>query len=211
MLVLVACECSGAVREAFRAKGHEAYSCDLQPADDGSEFHIHGDVLKVLHSRKWDLVIAHPPCTYLCVSGQHWNSRKNPDGTLKYPDRQRQTEAAASFFMEFSKLKCKYAIENPICIMSSRWRKPDQIIQPYQFGHDASKRTCLWLSGLPPLKPTEEIPPRIVEHSGKKRKRWGNQTDSGQNKLGPSRLRSKQRSKTYTGIANAMADQWGNI
>ncbi len=211
MLVLVACECSGVVRRAFRAAGHEAWSCDVQASDDDSEFHIQKDVLEVLNDRDWDLVIAHPPCTYLCVSGQHWNTRKNPDGSLKYPNRQAQTEKAVEFFMAFTQLQCKFAIENPICIMSTRWRKPDQIVQPYEYGHDASKKTCLWLSGLPKLQPTKIVSPRIVEHTGKKRKRWANQTDSGQNRLAPSKTRSKQRSQTYEGIAEAMAAQWGSL
>ncbi len=197
MNVLVACECSGTVRDAFMRKGHNAWSCDIQPCDDGGLFHITGCAIEALKAEDWDLVIAHPPCTYLSVSGLHWNKRR--------PERAAKTEEAVKFFMEFENLKCKYAIENPICCMSTRWRKPDQIIQPYQFGHDASKKTCLWLQGLPKLNPTMYIEPRVVE--GKNR--WANQTDSGQNVLGPSPDRAKLRSKTYQGIADAMADQWG--
>ncbi len=196
MKVLIACESSGTVREAFRKRGHDAWSCDLLPADKCSNYHIQGDVLRHL-DLGWDLVIAHPPCTYLCSSGIHWNKRR--------PERAGQTEQAKAFFMRFIDLDCMWAIENPIGIMSTHYRKPDQIVQPYQFGHDASKATCLWFNGLPRLKPTKLIEPRIVD--GKKR--WSNQTDSGQNKLPPRKDRWKIRSKTYQGIADAMAKQWG--
>ena len=196
MRVLVACERSGVVREAFRAKGHDAWSCDLEPADDGSPHHVTSDVLPVLCS-DWDLVIAHPPCTSLSVSGLHWNTRR--------PWRAVETEEAAKFFMDFTYLCCRWAIENPVGCMSRIYRKPDQIIQPYMFGEDASKRTCLWLHGLPPLLATRRIPGRIV--NGKER--WGNQTDSGQNKLAPSDDRARLRSITYQGVADAMAAQWG--
>jgi hypothetical protein len=144
------------------------------------------------------MIIAFPPCTYLCSSGLHWNKRR--------PERALLTEQAFEFFMNIANADCeKIAIENPIGCVSTRWRKPDQIIQPHQFGHDASKRTCLWLKNLPLLTPTQHIPPRMID--GKPR--WGNQTDSGQNKLGPSKDRAKLRSKTYLGIAKAMANQWG--
>ncbi len=197
MKVLIACESSGIVREAFRKRNHDAWSCDLLPADDGSNYHIQGDIIGELQLGRWDLVIAHPPCTYLCSSGIHWNKRR--------PERAALTKEAKRFFMRFTELDCRWAIENPIGIMSTQWRKPDQILQPYQFGHDASKSTCLWLNGLPTLQPTEYIEPRIVD----KKKRWGNQTDSGQNKLPPRKDRWKIRSKTYQGIADAMAKQWG--
>jgi hypothetical protein len=193
--LLLACERSGVVRRAFRAKGHEAYSCDLEPADDGSPFHIQDDALKVLCSN-WDAVIAFPPCTYLSVSGLHWNTRR--------PERAAQTEEAVRFFRVFTSLCCRWAIENPIGCMSRLYRKPDQIIQPYMFGDDASKATCLWLHGLPPLFPSCRIPGRIVNG----RERWANQTDSGQNKLPPSADRAMIRSITYQGIADAMAAQW---
>jgi hypothetical protein len=198
MRVLIACECSGVVREAFRSRGHEAWSCDIKPSDDGSPFHIQGDILPVLCS-DWDLVIAHPPCTYLSVSGLHWNGRR--------PERVKMTDEAARFFMVFTRLCCKWAIENPIGTMSRRYREPDQIIQPYQFGEDASKATCLWLNGLPVLLPTRRVPGRIVNG----RERWANQTDSGQNKLPPSKHRAADRARTYQGIADAMADQWGTL
>jgi len=198
MNVLIACESSGTVRDAFLQRGHNAWSCDLLPADDGGLFHYNCDVKEVLYD-DWDLVIAHPPCTYLSVSGLHWNKRR--------PERAALTEKAAEFFMLFADLKTPYAIENPVCCMSSRWRKPDQIIQPYHFGHNASKKTCLWLNELPKLEATKYISPRIVGNLP----RWDNQTDSGQNNLPPSKDRWKLRSKTYNGIAQAMADQWGAL
>ena len=200
MKVLVACEFSGTVREAFRKLGHDAWSCDLLPSDDDSPYHFQNDIFEVLNVHKdWDLMIAHPPCTYLCSSGLHWNK--------KDPTRAAKTEEALEFFIKLARVAIpKIAIENPIGCVSTRYRKPDQIIQPYQFGHDASKSTCLWLKNLPPLvlDPTRFVQPRMVD--GKKR--WGNQTDSGQNKLGPSADRWALRSITYSGIANAMAAQW---
>jgi hypothetical protein len=202
MRILVACEVSGRVRDALRAKGHDAWSCDLLPCLSSPEWHIQGDALEALASQQWDMLIAFPPCTYLCVSGQHWNHRR--------PERQALTEQAATFFMAFANANVsRIAIENPIGIMSTRWRKPDQTIQPYQFGDDASKKTCLWLKGLPRLEPTSLIPGRTVTLDGKLVTRWSNQTDSGQNRLGPSKDRAFIRSLTYPGIAQAMADQWG--
>ena len=199
--VLVACESSGEVRNAFRRMGHNAWSCDFLPADDKLLFHIQDDALEVAYdsSHQWDLMIAHPPCTYLCSSGLHWNKRT--------PGRAQKTEDALIFFKQLmiAPIPMK-AIENPIGCVSTRIRKPTQIIQPYQFGHDASKATCLWLIGLPKLEPTEYINPRLTKDG---KKRWGNQTDSGQNNLGPSPDRWKERSKTYSGIAKAMAEQWG--
>lgn len=196
MRVLVACEYSGTVRDAFIAAGHYAMSCDLLPTDSPG-FHYQGDVKDVIDGG-WDMMIAHPPCTYLCSSGLHWNSRT--------PGRSQKTEEALEFvrFLMDSPIPM-IAIENPIGCISTRIRKPDQTIQPWQFGHDASKATCLWLKNLPPLMPTKIHPPRVV--NGKKR--WGNQTDSGQNKLAPSDDRWKIRSETYSGIAEAMANQWG--
>ena len=194
--VLVACEYSGAVRDAFRAAGHDALSCDLLPSD-GPGPHYQGDVRDII-GQGWDLMVAHPPCTYLSVSGMHWTKRGLRDPQL--------TEDALAFVRLLMDAPVpRIAIENPISVISSRIRKPDQIIHPYQFGHDASKATCLWLKGLPPLQPTQTIEPRIVNG----RKRWGNQTDSGQNRLSPSPDRWKLRSATFAGIAQAMADQWG--
>jgi hypothetical protein len=194
--VLIACEFSGAVRRAFRAKGHDAWSCDLIPADDSQEFHIEDDVTKYLSADcEWDLMIAFPPCTHLAVSGARY-----------FKDKAVQQEEAIEFVRKLLEAPIpKIALENPVGVISSRIRKPDQIIQPYEFGHDASKRTCLWLKGLPKLQPTKYVEPKII--NGKKI--WGNQTPSGQNKLGPSPDRAKIRSITYEGIAAAMADQWG--
>ena len=197
MKVLVACEYSGRVREAFRAKGHDAWSCDIIPSDDNSPYHLKEDVMNVIHWNDWDMMIAFPPYTHLASSGARWFKEKEADG--------RQQEGI-DFFMELAEANIdKIAIENPVGIMSSRYRKPDQIINPYDFGDDASKKTCLWLKNLPPLKPTGYVEPRIID--GKPR--WGNQTDSGQNRLPPSEDRAKLRSLTYMGIAKAMADQWG--
>jgi len=196
--VLIACEFSGTVRDAFLRKGHYALSCDLLPCESSaSGDHYQGNVLDIL-DHGWDLMIAHPPCTYLSVSGMHWTRRGLRDPKL--------TEDALEFVRALMGAPIEHiAIENPVSILSSRIRKPDQIVQPWQFGHDASKKTCLWLKNLPPLRPTSIIEPRII--SG--RKRWGNQTDSGQNRLGPSADRWKVRSATYQGIADAMAAQWG--
>jgi hypothetical protein len=188
---------------ALRARGHEAYSCDLQPTSgDHPEWHLQQDVLQVLHDEQWDMVLAFPPCTHLCSSGAAWFAAKRADG------RQQQ---GIDFFMEFTNLDRvpKVAIENPVGIMSKLWRKPDQIIQPYNFGHDASKRTCLWLKGLPLLQSTSYCPPRQVSRNGKLYNRWSNQVDnSGADRLPPSPDRGKKRSKTYSGIAEAMALQW---
>lgn len=193
MRVLVACEFSGVVREAFRKRGHDAYSCDLIPSDDNSKYHIQGDVLEILDGG-WDLMIAHPPCTYLCSSGLHWNKR--------VPGRDLLTNESVDFCKKIMSANIpKIAMENPIGRLSTAYKKPDQIIQPWQFGHPESKATCLWLKGLPKLSPTN-----ILTKEGKY---WQNQTPSGQNKLGPSADRWKLRSVTYQGIADAMAEQWG--
>ncbi len=191
MKVLVACEYSGVVRRAFAARGHEAWSCDLLPSEDNSPFHIQQDVLEVI-KQGFDLMIAHPPCTYLAVSGLHWNKR--------VAGRAEKTEEALVFVQSLMNAPiAKIAVENPVSCISTRVRKPDQIIQPWMFGHDASKKTCLWLKGLPLLKSTDVIT----------KKRYANQTPSGQNKLGPSPDRWKERSRTFEGIAKAMAEQWG--
>lgn len=194
MRVLVGCEFSGVVREAFRSRGHDAWSCDLIECEHGSQFHIIGDVLDLLYE-DWDLGIFHPPCTYLCSSGLHWNKRR--------PERAAKTGEALNFVLQLmgAPIGC-IAIENPIGCISTRIRKPDQTIQPWQFGHPESKATCLWLKNLPLLRPTSILP---KPDSG----RWANQTASGQNNLGPSENRWKERSRTYAGIASAMAEQWG--
>jgi hypothetical protein len=201
MRVLVACEYSGRVRDAFLDAGHYALSCDLLPTDSTHPRgeHYQGDVLNIL-GEGWDLMIAHPPCTYLSVSGMHWTTRGLRDPKL--------TEDALEFVRKLLDAPIeRIALENPVSVISSRIRKPDQIINPYEFGHDASKKTCLWLKNLPKLASTNLIEPRIING----RKRWGNQTDSGQNKLAPSDDRWKIRSETYEGIAQAMAQQWGNL
>lgn len=195
MRVLVACEFSGTVRDAFRALGHDAVSCDLLPSDRPGP-HMQGDVLSLL-PEGWDLMIAHPPCTYLASSGLHWNTKR--------PERAAQTEAAVAFVAALADAPIpRIVIENPIGCLSTRWRKPDQIIQPWWFGHDASKATCLWLTGLPKLEPTTMLP-------GGREARRANQTPSGQNKLGPSADRWKLRSVTYQGVADAMAMQWSAL
>jgi hypothetical protein len=193
MKILVGCERSGIVRDAFIARGHDAYSCDLVPSERSGP-HIVEDVRDVL-GFGWDMAIFFPDCTYLAVSGLHWNHR--------IPGRSIETERALSFVEKllYSPIE-RIALENPIGCISTRIRKPDQIIQPWQFGHDASKATCLWLKNLPPLWPTKELP-------GGKWARRSNQTPSGQNKLGPSPARAMERARTYPGIAQAMAEQWG--
>jgi hypothetical protein len=187
MKVLVACEFSGEVRRAFAAKGHDAYSCDLRPAAYDGEldlWHFQMDWRKAFALIKWDLVLGFPPCTDLCVSGARHFQAKRADG--------RQANAI-NFFLEFTKLPCKWAIENPIGIMSTHYRKPDQIIQPWQFGHGETKATCLWLNGLPPLRPTKIVDGR----------------ESRIHRMSPSKDRAEKRSITYSGIARAMAEQWG--
>lgn len=200
MRILVACEFSGTVRDAFAAHGHDAWSCDLLPTERPGK-HLQCDVCDVLEDHPdgggWDMMIAHPPCTYLCSSGLHWNKR--------VPGRDKLTHEAMLFVFALLDAPIPMiALENPIGCISSNYRKPDQIIQPWQFGADASKATCLWLKNLPKLRPTSIVEPRIV--NGKRR--WSNQCDSGQNKLGPSDDRWAERSKTYPGIAEAMAEQW---
>jgi hypothetical protein len=203
MRVLIACEYSGRSRLAFAALGHDVISADFEPAEDLSPNHYQGDVFDLIRDERFDLMLAHPPCTYLSVSGLHWNTR----GVLvDGRPRSDLTEEALEFVRRLMAAPIKRkAIENPISCISSRIRKPDQIIQPWQFGEDASKATCLWLENLPLLRPTKLIEGRLV--GGKRR--WANQTDSGQNKLAPSDDRWKERSRTYEGIARAWAEQWG--
>lgn len=199
MRVLVACEYSGRVRQAFRDRGHDAWSCDLLPAEDDGRFHLKGDALDWAelgcppdpHRRMdywilpWDLAIFFPPCTDLCSSGARWFEQKRADG---------RQQASIDFFMSCAKVEIKrVAIENPIGIMSRVWRKPDQIIQPWQFGHGETKATCLWLKGLPKLTPTN-----IVEGR-----------EARVHRMSPGPDRWKERSRTYQGIADAMAEQWG--
>lgn len=221
--VLVACEYSGIVRDAFSARGWLAYSCDILPSERPGH-HIKEPVEKWLHL-SWDLIIAHPPCTYLSSSGMHWTTRGLRDPKL--------TEDAIKFAELLWDAPAEHiCIENPVGCLSTRSKlgKPTQTIQPYEFGEDASKRTCLWLKNLPTLTATKHISPRFVcgkcntllpehycgndycqtcrEESTRRLPRWANQTDSGQNKLAPSETRGLDRAKTYAGIAAAMADQW---
>lgn len=194
MKVLVACEYSGVVRDAFSALGHDAWSCDLLPTEKPGN-HYKGDVRDLIKSKRWDLMIAHPPCTYLCSSGLHWNKRR--------PERNALTEEALEFvkYLLNAPIK-KIALENPIGCISSRIRKPEQIVQPWQFGHPESKATCFWLKNLPKLQPTKVLSKPDCGY-------WQNQTPSKQNKLSESAGRGLERSRTYTGIAEAMAEQWG--
>lgn len=211
MKVLVACEFSQVVTKEFRKRGHEAFSCDLLPTEGDPKFHIQGDVLKILH-KLWDLIIAHPPCPFLCVTGNKWfyhpddkhlpveERRPHP----RFPDRKKHRQEAIDFFMKFANAPAKkICIENPIGIMSTVWRKPDQIIQPFQFGHEEPKKTCLWLKNLSKLIPTKIVEPDyIVSKSGKKLARWYYQPSQ-------SRKRQMDRERTFQGIAEAMAEQWG--
>lgn len=199
--VLVGCERSGKVRDAFIARGIEAVSCDIRPTLAPGP-HIEGDLLVVLRRERtaFDALIAFPPCTYLAVSGMHWTKRGMRPEHL--------TDDALAFVRALMGAGFRHwAIENPVGVIGSRIRKADQMIQPYQFGHNASKRTCLWLHNLPRLRPTGYVEPRMV----KGMPRWANQTDSGQNRLPPGESRADDRSETYQGVADAMADQWGRF
>ena len=214
MRVLVACERFGAVRDAFRNAGHDAWSCDLEgvePYGEWPNYHLYGDCRWFLDGTAtyapWDMLIAFPPCTYLSSSGLHWNKR--------IPGRAAKTEEALELVRALIKAPIeRIAIENPEgCIgtrlaeqLAAHWFR-EQLIQPHQFGHDASKATRLRLKNLPQLRHAQHVAPRIV--NGKKR--WANQTDSGQNRLGPSETRAAERGKTYPGIAAAMAQQWGRL
>lgn len=185
MKVIVACEYSGRVREAFRKLGHDAWSCDILPSDDNSPYHIQDDVLKHLDDG-WDLMIAHPPCTHLAVSGARW-----------FKDKEEEQKEALKFVQALLDAPIpKIALENPVSVISSKIRKPDCIIQPWQFGHGETKATCLWLKNLPKLEPTN-----IVD--GRDNRIW---TKKGKPKDVPL---WKWRSETYQGIADAMAEQWG--
>lgn len=221
MRVLIACEESQAVCKAFREKGHEAYSCDIIDCSGGHpEWHIKQDVLPLLNGRcefttldgtkhkvdgKWDMIVAFPPCTFLTVTGNRWFNVERY-GT-KAIQRQKDREKAIDFFLAIANADCeKIAIENPIGIISTVWRKPDQIIQPYQFGHPQRKTTCLWLKNLPKTKPTEMVEPDVYYYVAKNGRvksdsRWRSQCKKED--------RSKHRSKTFPGVAKAMAEQWG--
>lgn len=213
MKVLIACERSGTVRNAFIKKGHDAISCDIQASLDSGP-HYQGDVKDILDD-DWDLLIAHPPCTYLTTTGNKWfyhpddkdlpveQRRPHP----RFPNRRVDREEGADFFMLFANCDHidKICIENPVGIMSTRWRKPDQIIQPYHFGHNAAKKTCLWLKNLPVLEHTDVVEPDYVTFkSGKRMSKWYLDATSLSKEE-----RSNVRSQTFQGIADAMANQWG--
>ena len=182
--VLIACEFSGIVREAFKVKGHDAWSCDLLPTEIQGN-HVQGDVRFDIQYGGWDLMIAHPPCTHLAVSGARW-----------FKEKAKEQREAIDFFMYLINAPIeKICVENPISIMSTIYRKPNQIIQPWQYGHGETKATCLWLKGLPKLTPTNIVPGREARI----------------HKMPPSENRWKERSRTYQGIADAMAEQWGTL
>jgi hypothetical protein len=184
--VLVACEYSGIVREAFRARGHDAWSCDLLPTEQPSAYHLQCDVLDVLQHFRPTLLIGHPPCRFLAVSGARWNANN--------PSRQAEQALALGFVSALMNADAPMvAIENPVSVISTRIRKPDQIVQPWMFGHGETKATCLWLRGLPLLIPTNMVEGR----------------ESRVHRMAPSPERWKDRSRTYTGVAAAMAEQWG--
>ena len=195
MKILIACEYSGIVREAFKALGHDAWSCDILPTEIEGQ-HYEGNIFDIL-DKDWDLMIAHPPCTHLAVSGAAWFKEKVADG---------RQQAALDFMRRLMDAPIpKICIENPVSVISSKIRKPDQIIQPYQFGHGAMKTTCLWLKNLPKLVPTKIVEPEyIITKKGEKYPKWSYDTF----KL-PKEIRAKERSKTFSGIAEAMANQWG--
>ena len=225
MKVLVACEESQRVCTAFREKGHEAYSCDIMECSGGHpEWHIKGDVLPIINGyksptdifitqdgfahcvpKRWDLIIAHPPCTYLTVTGNRWfNVERYGEKAIK---RLQDREEAIKFFLSIANADCdRIVIENPVGVMSTVWRKPEQIIQPYMFGDSAEKKTCLWLKGVKPLNATNEVEPpeRVKFDSGRTMPKW--YADAWHL---PKEERSRLRSQTFPGIAKAMAEQWG--
>jgi len=205
MKILIACEFSQIVTKVFRENGHEAVSCDLLPTEGNPDWHIRDDVLKHLDDG-WDMMIAFPPCTFLAVSGNKW---MKPEFRHRFPDRPEQRKEAMDFFMKLVNAPIKkIAIENPIGIMSTHYRKPDQIIQPWQYGHREIKATSLWLKGLPNLIPTKIVTPEwiIGKTDGKKYSRIHYMTAGS---FGKDINRKRDRSRTYPGIAEAMADQWG--
>ncbi len=216
MKVLVGCEFSQTVTKAFRDSGHEAYSCDIVPCEINPDWHIQGDVLEIL-DRDWDLAIFHPPCTYLTVTGNKWfyhpddkdlpltERRAHP----RFPNRWKDREDGVKFFTALYNANIpRIAVENPVGVMSTILRKPDQIIQPWQFGHEASKSTCLWLKNLPKLEPTNIVSKGefVTYKSGKRMTKWYADAAS----LSPEE-REKVRNRTFQGIADAMVSQWGNI
>jgi hypothetical protein len=211
MNILIACEFSGTVRDAFRARGHNAWSCDLLPTAADPRWHLRADALQCALDPHWDMLIAFPPCTYLTCSAE-WAYGDGPyhqklkPATLRGAARRDARQDAVNFVKSLWNADIpRIAIENPVGVLSRQFGRPAQIVQPYLFGDDASKSTCLWLKGLPALRATDTVAPRMVDG----RPRWANQTDSGQNRLSPSPDRASVRGITYPGIANAMALQWG--
>lgn len=202
MRILIACEFSGVVREAFAAKGHEVWSCDLLPTELPGN-HYQGDIFDILYE-EWDMMIAFPPCTYLTVSGNKWFK---PEYATRFPGRRKQQEDGIKFFLALANAPIHHiAIENPVGVMSSVFRKPDQIIEPYQFGFPTTKKTCLWLQNLPPLQPTNIVEPEWhVTKTGNRYPKWS-MIDACKYPVGAAR--SKFRSRTFQGVAEAMAAQW---
>lgn len=209
--VLVACEESQAVCKAFRDLGHEAYSCDLIECSGGhDEWHIQVDAIQLI-KMEWDLIIAHPPCTYLTISAnRHYSVSRYGEKAI---ERLKKREEAIAFFMRFVNANCEHiAIENPVGVINTRYRKPDCIIQPYQFGHPVSKKTCLWLKNLPPLLPTEIVEPEVIHSKGKSGgysgPLWTVKDENGKILPYKDPRVARERSKTMPGIARAMAEQW---
>ena len=203
MKILIACEFSGTVRDAFIKAGHDAMSCDLEPTDVPGP-HYQGDVLDIIHEG-WDMMIAFPPCTYLTLTGNKWFK---PEFNNRFPNRKKDRINAIKFFLELCNLPInKIAIENPIGIMSTVYKTPSQIIQPYEYGYPTTKATCLWLKGLPLLQPTKIVSKGevVVSKSGNKMSKWYYETSKLPIKNG---IRAKARSVTFQGIADAMATQW---
>ena len=206
--IIVACEYSATVRGAFRARGHNAWSCDLEPCEGDPQWHMQMDVRVALSDAygPWDMMIGHPPCTYLTVTANKWFKDQTPrkSGALVGAERRAAREEAAEFFMRLADAAIpKVCIENPVGVMSTRWRKPDQIVCPTMFGHKEPKKTCLWLKGLPKLTPTDVVEPEYsVTKSGKRIPTWYHMPS-------PSKQRQKDRNRTFTGLAKAMAEQWG--
>lgn len=205
MNVLIGCEESGVVRDAFRKLGHDAWSCDILPCSGDPTYHLQMDIFEAIKLKQWDLAIFHPPCTYLTTTGNKW---MKPEFKERFPDREQQRKDAIKFFIDLYNVDIPMiAIENPVGVMSSEWRKPDQYVHPYHFGDPHSKKTGLWLKNLPKLVPTNIVEPQFVTHkNGVKDPLWHYET------IGlPPDERSRARSKTFQGFADQMADQWSNL
>lgn len=204
MKVLVGCEFSQVVTKAFRDRGHEAYSCDLLPTEGNPDWHIQGDVFEAIKQVKPELGIFHPPCTYLTLAGNRWF---NPEYRMRYPNRQEQRQEAIQFVKQLANANIKrIAIENPLGVLSTCWREPTQIIQPFMFGDAERKTTCLWLKNLPKLKPTKIVKPKLILCKDGK---WYSEYHIKTFNM-PSKIRGHERSRTFQGIADAMATQWEN-